>query len=126
MATKRNYKRENALRDAKRGKASATADRVARNKARQKAIKSGKAKVGDGTDVLHPRTFKGGGSRSTQGTSVGSRSKNRAEGGRVGGEGKGKTKVVPKKPRKLSAVSKLRNTKTTSKSVLRTSKKRKK
>jgi hypothetical protein len=92
MAKKRNYKRENKLRDQKKGKASATADRVARNKARQKAIKSGKASVGDGTDVLHSKPFKKGGSRSTTGTRVGSRSANRAEGGRVGGPGKGKKK----------------------------------
>lgn len=93
MAKARDYKRENKLRDQKRGKASATADRVARNKARQKAIKSGKASVGDGTDVLHKKPFKKGGSRSTKGTTVGSRSKNRAEGGRVGDNAsKGKKK----------------------------------
>lgn len=106
----RDYKRENALRDAKKGKASATADRVARNKARQKAIKQGKARVGDGTDTLHPRTFKSGGSRSTSNTRVGSRSANRAEGGRVGGKGKGETKIMKVKPKSRAGALKRRNT----------------
>lgn len=40
----------------------ATAKRVANNQARQEAIREGKAKVGDGTDVDHKRPLSKGGS----------------------------------------------------------------
>jgi hypothetical protein len=57
-------------------------DRASRNKARRKAIKGGRAKKGDGKDVAH----KDGNPRnnSKKNTKVGSRSANRADGGRKG------------------------------------------
>lgn len=52
--------------------------RVARNKARRKAIREGKASVGDGTEVNHKRMLDKGGSKSPSNTEVVSASKNRA------------------------------------------------
>jgi hypothetical protein len=56
----------------------ATAKRVANNKARRGAIKSGKASVGDGTDVDHKTPLSKGGSNSPSNLRVVSRSSNRS------------------------------------------------
>lgn len=53
--------------------------RAARNKARRECLRNGSCKKGDGKDVMHTGSF-GKGS-----TKVGSRKKNRAEGGARGG-----------------------------------------
>ena len=73
---KRNYKREYEL---YHGKPEQIKRRAGRNKARREAIKSGKAKKGDGKDVHH----KNGNTldNRSSNTSVMSRSKNRALGG---------------------------------------------
>ena len=56
----------------------ATAKRVANNSARQEAIREGKAKVGDGTDVDHKRPLSRGGSNSKDNLRVVSSSSNRS------------------------------------------------
>lgn len=65
MKTAAVYRRERLNESAKR-----KAQRVARNKARQRAIKKGKARVGDGTHVGHKRPLSGGGSNSESNTRV--------------------------------------------------------
>ncbi len=59
-------------------------NRAARNKARRAAIKSGKAKKGDGKDIGHKKALKNGGSKSLSNTKVQSRSSNRSHGGKIG------------------------------------------
>ena len=60
-----------------------TKRRALRNKCRREAIKAGTAHKGDGTDVMHSgKGLAKGGPKSC--TKVGSRSKNRAHGGRIG------------------------------------------
>lgn len=61
-------------------------NRAARNKARRAAMKRGSARKGDGKDVEHVRPLAHGGSRSLSNTRVGSRSRNRSTGGRIGGK----------------------------------------
>lgn len=53
-------------------------DRAARNRARNKAIKEGRVKKGDGKELDHKVPLSKGGSRSTSNTRVVSRKKNRA------------------------------------------------
>lgn len=73
----RNYKRELAQEGPHR-----VLDRVARNRARQKAIREGRSKVGDGTVEHHPKPLSKGGSRN--GKTVGqSRKASNREGGRM-------------------------------------------
>ena len=55
---KRNYKRENEIYKSKPAQIKA---RVQRNKVRKAAIKSGKAKVGDGTSIEHKKPISKGG-----------------------------------------------------------------
>ena len=59
-------------------------NRAARNKARQAAIKSGKAKKGDGKDIGHKVALKNGGSKALSNTKVQSRASNRSHGGKIG------------------------------------------
>lgn len=59
-------------------------NRAARNKARRAAERSGKVSKGDGKDVGHKRSLKGGGSKGVNNTRVESRSSNRSHGGRIG------------------------------------------
>lgn len=54
-------------------------NRVKRNTARKRALKSGSAKLGDGTDVDHSKPLSKGGSNSRSNTRVIKRSKNRAK-----------------------------------------------
>jgi ribosomal protein S17 len=54
--------------------------RVARNRARRAAIKSGKAKVGDGTEVDHIRPLSKGGSTAASNTRLIKKATNRAHG----------------------------------------------
>ncbi len=61
-------------------------NRAARNKARREAVREGRARKGDNTDVDHIRELSQGGSRSTSNTRVVSRSGNRRKGGRIGGK----------------------------------------
>ena len=56
----------------------ATAKRVANNAARRAAIKAGKARVGDNTDVDHKKPLSKGGSNHASNLQVVSRSKNRS------------------------------------------------
>ena len=56
----------------------ATAKRVANNAARREAIASGKAKVGDGTDVDHKKPLSKGGTNSTRNLRVVPASTNRS------------------------------------------------
>lgn len=56
----------------------ATAKRVANNAARRDAIASGKAKVGDGTDVDHKKPLSKGGTNSTRNLRVVPASTNRS------------------------------------------------
>jgi len=60
--------------------------RAARNKARNAAIKAGKAHKGDGKDVGHVRGLAQGGSTSIKNTKMESRHGNRSKGGRIGGK----------------------------------------
>ena len=64
-------------------------ERAARNKARNAAIKSGKAKKFDGKDTGHKKPLSKGGSKKLSNTKVQSRKSNRAAGGKMG---KGKKK----------------------------------
>ena len=70
MAKKRNYKKEYAQFQASKKQKQ---DRAKRNKARRKALKSGRVKKGDGKDLHHPDGLK------SQRTIVLSRSKNRGK-----------------------------------------------
>lgn len=54
--------------------------RVIRNKARRDAIREGRAKVGDGTEVDHIKPLSKGGSAAKSNTRLVSKSKNRAHG----------------------------------------------
>ena len=54
------------------------AKRVKNNAARRKAMKDGKAKVGDGKDVAHKKSLENGGGNGNGNTKVQDRSKNRA------------------------------------------------
>ena len=54
-------------------------NRAARNKARREAVKSGKAKLGDNTDVDHVKPLSKGGGNGKGNTRVISRSANRAK-----------------------------------------------
>ena len=65
MKTPAVYRRERLNESPKR-----KAQRVARNQARQRAIKKGKASVGDGTHVGHKKPLSGGGSNSESNTEV--------------------------------------------------------
>lgn len=56
----------------------ATAKRVANNEARREAIRTGKAKVGDNTDVDHKKPLSKGGTNSTSNLRVVPRSANRS------------------------------------------------
>jgi hypothetical protein len=56
----------------------ATAKRVSNNRARREAIASGKAKVGDGTDVDHKRPQSKGGTNAASNLRVVPRSENRS------------------------------------------------
>jgi hypothetical protein len=53
-------------------------DRVDRNRARREAIREGRAKVGDGTEVDHVKPLAAGGSSSKSNTRVVSKSENRS------------------------------------------------
>lgn len=64
--------------------------RAARNKARNAAIKSGKAKKGDGKDIDHRKPLSKGGSTKLSNTRVRSRKSNRAAGGAMSKRGKKK------------------------------------
>ena len=75
MAT-RDYKRERLAEKPARKKA-----RAARGRARYKAIKSGKAKVGDGKVVHHTKAISKGGTKSK--TVVQSKRASTKEGGRL-------------------------------------------
>jgi hypothetical protein len=55
-----------------------TAKRVKNNAARRDAIKTGKAKVGDGKDVAHKQSLENGGGNGKGNTKVQDRSTNRA------------------------------------------------
>ena len=70
----RNYRNEY---DAYHSSSKQKKNRAARNAARRKAIKSGKAAKGDGNDVHHTKPFAKGGSR-TGATRVVGKSKNRS------------------------------------------------
>lgn len=61
-------------------------DRAARNKARRKAIREGRASKGDGVDLDHKKPLRSGGSRSTSNTRVRDRSSNRSDNGHKKGE----------------------------------------
>ena len=54
-------------------------NRVARNKARQKALKEGRVKKYGSKDIGHIKSLKSGGSRSVKNTRVESAKKNRAK-----------------------------------------------
>ena len=75
---KRDYKQEGKTARA-RGD---TKRRALRNKCRRKAIKAGSASKGDGKDLVHPKPGLAKGGKKT--CKVGSRTKNRAHGGRTG------------------------------------------
>lgn len=51
--------------------------RVARNRARRRAIAAGKAEVGDGKDIGHKKALNNGGSKKDSNTKVQSRKTNR-------------------------------------------------
>lgn len=53
------------------------AKRVARNAARREAIRDGRAKVGDGTDIDHVKPLENGGTNAPGNTRVKSRKANR-------------------------------------------------
>jgi len=63
--------------------------RAARNQARAEAVKSGKAKKGDGKDVDHKKPLRSGGSNAESNTRSRSKSANRADNGGKGGRPKG-------------------------------------
>ena len=65
MKTPAVYKRERLNESAKRKQ-----QRVARNTVRQRAIKKGQARVGDGTHVGHKKPLSAGGSNSESNTEV--------------------------------------------------------
>ena len=74
-ATGRDYSYDKEYQSSERQKK----NRAARNKARRDAVKSGKAKVGDSTDVDHVKPLSKGGSNEKSNRKVISRSKNRAK-----------------------------------------------
>jgi len=74
MATKRNYAKEYANYHAKPKQKK---NRAARNQARSKAVKAGRASKGDGKDVHHVKPLAKGGSRTGR-TAVVSKAKNRS------------------------------------------------
>jgi hypothetical protein len=55
------------------------ANRVKRNKARREMIKKGRASIGDGKDVDHKKSLKGGGSNAVSNLRIRSRSSNRGD-----------------------------------------------
>ena len=63
----RDYKRENEI---YKSKPEQIERRVERNKARRRAIKAGKATVGDGTSVEHIKPLSKGGSSSPKNTKI--------------------------------------------------------
>lgn len=63
----RNYKRENEIYKSKPEQIEA---RVKRNKLRRRAIKDGRAKVGDGTSVEHIKPLSKGGSNTPKNTKI--------------------------------------------------------
>ncbi len=73
-AAPRNYRNEY---DRYQGLPKQKKNRAARNAARRKALKAGKASIGDGLDVHHTRPLAKGGSR-TGATRVVSKKKNRS------------------------------------------------
>lgn len=85
MAANRDYKREYAL---YHSKPKQKKRRAQRNKARRQAIKSGRARKGDGKDVHHVDRNPANNSRSN--TRITSKSKNRSFSRK--GQGKGSTK----------------------------------
>jgi len=60
--------------------------RAARNKARNAAIKAGKAHKGDGKDIGHIKGLAQGGSTSLSNTKVENRKKNQMKGSKLGGK----------------------------------------
>lgn len=72
---RRDYKRENALYNAKPEQKK---NRAARNAARAKMMKAGKASKGDGKDIAHLKAISKGGLSSMYNLQVQSKSKNRS------------------------------------------------
>jgi len=64
MPRMKNGKRDYSQQRVYNASPEATAKRVKNNEARQSALKSGKARVGDGTDVDHKKPLSKGGSNS--------------------------------------------------------------
>jgi 5-methylcytosine-specific restriction endonuclease McrA len=60
-------------------------NRVARNKARREALRSGKVSKGDNKEIDHKTPLSQGGSKSASNTRVLSKSPNRRAGGKIGG-----------------------------------------
>jgi|TARA_B110000285_G_scaffold77358_1_gene89088 5-methylcytosine-specific restriction endonuclease McrA len=59
---------------------------IARKQARRDAVKSGKVSTGDGKDLDHKKPLSKGGSNKPSNTKAVSVSKNRSEGGAMGGK----------------------------------------
>jgi len=59
---------------------------IARKQARRDAVKSGKVSTGDGKDLDHKKPLSKGGSNKASNTTAKDASKNRSEGGKIGGE----------------------------------------
>jgi hypothetical protein len=78
MPRMKNGKRDYSQQKQYNASPEATAKRVANNAARREAIKSGKARVGDGTDVDHKTPLSKGGTNAKSNLRVVKRSVNRS------------------------------------------------
>jgi len=78
MPRMKNGKRDYSQQRVYNASPEATAKRVKNNEARQSALKSGKARVGDGTDVDHKKPLSKGGSNSSSNLRVVPASENRS------------------------------------------------
>ena len=59
---------------------------IKRKQARRDAIKAGKVKTGDGKDLDHKKPLAKGGSNKASNTTAKAPSKNRSDGGKIGGK----------------------------------------
>ena len=82
---KKNAKSESVKKRAYHSQPEQKKNRAARNKARRQAIREGRVKKGDGKDIDHIIPLSKGGSKHKKNTRVRDRSKNRKEGGAIGG-----------------------------------------